>query len=92
MNEYRGWTYSIRTKISEGFVECYLSFYRQMEDRDWYDEVRYDSHERKRGQRVAIPHFHVKLHGSSKDPEQAESDLMEIIDDLVPKLLEVTER
>jgi hypothetical protein len=49
-----------------------------MEDRDWYDEVRYDSHERKRGQRVALPHFHIKLHGSSKDPEQAESDLMEV--------------
>lgn len=92
MREYKGWTYSIRVKRREDTVECYLSFYKRMEDLDWYDEVRYDSHERKRGQRVELPHFHVKLHASPKDPDQAESGLMEIIDDLVPKLLEVTER
>ena len=61
MNEYKGWRYSARIKRQEDTTECYLSFYKQMEDRDWYDEVRFDSHERKRGKRTELPHFHVKL-------------------------------
>lgn len=92
MREYKGWTCFIRAKRREDITECYLSFYKQVPERDWYDEVRYDSHERKRGKMLDLPHFHVKLHGSPKDPKQAESDLMEIIDDFVPKLLEVTEK
>jgi len=89
---HKGWKYSARIKRHEGTAECYISFYKQMEDRDWYDEVRYDSHERKRGKRLELPHFHVKLHGSLKDSEQVELDLKKIIDGIVPQILEVTEK
>ena len=73
-------------------AECYLSFYKQMEDRDWYDEVRYDSHERKRGKRTELPHFHVKLHGNRKPPEEVNKALKEIIDSIVPQILEVSDK
>jgi hypothetical protein len=63
-----------------------------MEGRDWYDEVRYDSHERKRGKKTELPHFHIKVRGSRKSPGNAKADLSEIIDSIVPQLLEVTEK
>lgn len=93
MPEYRGWRYSAGiVKMEDTVTECYLSFYRQMEDRDWYDEVRYDSHERKRGRRIELPHFHIKVRGSRRSPEEANAALKEIVDSIVPQLLEVTER
>ena len=32
----------------------------------WYDEIRYDSHERKRGGKIPVPHLHVKLQSGLK--------------------------
>lgn len=92
MPEYKGWKYSARiVKTDDTVEECYLSFYKQMEGRDWYDEVRYDSHERKRGRRMELPHFHIKVRGSRKSLGEANADLREIIDSVVPHILEVTE-
>ena len=31
------------------------------EESDWYDEIRYDSHDRRRGRKVLAPHFHMKI-------------------------------
>ena len=93
MREYKGWRYSARILIDGRTApECYLSFYRKVEGRDWYDEVRYDSHERKRGKRMQLPHFHIKVRGRVKPSDQAEADLRQIIDEIAPRILEVTER
>jgi hypothetical protein len=92
MREYKGWRLSARILVDRSEVpEYYLSFYRQVPGRDWYDEVRYDSHEQKRGKKLELPHYHVKVRGSYKDHQQAEADLREIIDEIVPRILEVTE-
>ncbi|MFC1715662.1 hypothetical protein ACFL6S_18490 [Candidatus Poribacteria bacterium] len=92
MRQYKGWKYSARIRTTDDDVECYLSFHKEVEGRDWYDEVRYDSHERKRGQRLELPHYHIKLRGDYKTPGEAEADLIRIINDIVPQVLEVTEK
>jgi predicted HTH transcriptional regulator len=51
----------------------------------------YDTHERKRRKRLQLPHFHIKIRGDYKTRQQAETDLREIIDGIVPQILEVTE-
>ena len=92
MKEYKGWRYSARTVRSGAVVdEFYLSFYKQVPGRDWYDEVRYDSHESKRGRKIELPHFHIKVRGNLKSPEQAIADVKHIINELLPGILEVTE-
>jgi len=56
----------------------------------WYDEVRYDSHEIKRGRKVLAPHLHVKLATPFKESQAAEAELREIIAIILPKLKEIS--
>jgi hypothetical protein len=62
----------------------------QRKTNGWYDEVRYDSHEIKRGRKVLAPHLHVKLATPFKESQAAEAELREIIATILPKLKEVT--
>lgn len=92
MREYKGWQYVAKVMIGRSSEpEFYLSFHRQVLGRDWYDEVRYDSHEVKRRKRLKLPHYHVKIRGDYSDREDAEKRLKQIIDDIVPRILEVSE-
>ena len=92
MREYKEWLYNANVMIGRSVEpELYLSFHRQVPGRDWYDEVRYDSHERKKAKRLKLPHYHVKLRGDYVSRQQAEACLMKIIDRIVPQVLEVTE-
>jgi hypothetical protein len=43
-----------------------ITFIRKREDTYWYDEIRYDSHERPHGRKVLAPHFHMKIHCTFK--------------------------
>src|SRR2546428_4645965 len=81
--EYRGWKYLRRTDFEDEKVVRYtIAFYLQSDD--WYDEIRYDSHERKKGRSVLAPHFHLKLRSAFKgDAGRAIEEIKEIIDNYV---------
>lgn len=79
---------AVRDKASGAVIEYKIHFYRKANG--GYDEVRYDSHEIKRGRKVASPHFHLKLATRFKDSSRGEEELRKIIDTLVPQLKEIT--
>jgi hypothetical protein len=79
---------AVRDKASRAVIEYKIHFYRKTNGR--YDEVRYDSHEIKRGRKVASPHFHMKLATRFKDATRGEEELRKIIETLVPQLKEIT--
>jgi len=54
------------------------------------DEIRYDSHEIKRGRKVLAPHLHLKLATPFKEAGAGEAELREIIAAILPKLKEIT--
>ena len=92
MRKYKGWQYDANVVVNRSpETELYLSFHRRVPGRDWYDEVRYDTHERKSGRRLRLPHYHVKIRGSYRDRQRAEASLVKIIDDIVPQIIEVAE-
>jgi hypothetical protein len=77
-----------RTVLEEdGRVSEYsISFYK---DRgDWFDEIRYDSHER-RPRKVLAPHFHMKLRSSFKGAPAAG---LEEIKSMIDNYLETIQR
>jgi len=76
-SEWRGMT---RVIFEEGRLRRYsIIFLRKHED-GWYDEVRYDSHDRTRGRMRLAPHLHVKVKSSFKgDTARAEAEIQGII-------------
>lgn len=76
----------------DGQVTRYtLNFYRQRGN--WYDQIRYDSHEQKRGQSVAAPHFHMKMKSEFKpDTGKAVDEIKEIIESHLGTIAEVLDR
>jgi hypothetical protein len=79
---------SVTDKDSGAIIEYKIHFYRRLNG--WYDEVRYDSHEIRRGRKTLAPHLHIKLSTAFKDSQQGEEELRRIIDDLLPRLREIT--
>jgi len=49
----------VSDKESGVVIEYKIHFYRKIDE--WYDEVRYDSHEIKKGRKIIAPHLHLKL-------------------------------
>lgn len=92
MPNHKDWKYIKRFDIDDGRVSRYtISFYRKRNL--WYDEIRYDSHETKRGLKLSEPHFHLKLRSSFKgDADKAVEEIREIIDNYLRMLEEVVER
>jgi hypothetical protein len=89
-NGYHGWKYSIRIEEEDGeLIECHIRFYKVIGD--WYDEIRYDSHERKGGHRRLQPHLHIKIKSSLQEAADIENRIKKIIDLYVPKLKELAE-
>lgn len=89
---YEGWNYTMRIVAEEdGRVSEYsINFYRDREQ--WFDEIRYDSHERRRSRKVPGPHFHMKLQSSFKgDPGAALEQIKSMIDNYLQKIQEVIE-
>jgi hypothetical protein len=59
--------------------QLHVHFYRP--SGGWYDEIRYDSHDRKRGRAVMAPHFHMKLQSALKaNADAAVEEIQEMID------------
>lgn len=80
---------TVSDKESNAIIEYKIHFYRKTDG--WYDEVRYDSHEIKRGRKVLAPHLHIKLATPVKDPRRGEEELKRIIDEVLPELKEITQ-
>jgi hypothetical protein len=79
---------SVTDKESGAVIEYKIHFYRRLDG--WYDEVRYDSHEIRRGRKTLAPHLHMKLATPFKDSSQGEEELKRIIDRILPELKEIT--
>ena len=80
---------TVSDKESGNVIEYKIHFYRKIDGR--YDEVRYDSHEIRKGRKNLAPHLHLKLATPFKEPRRGEGELKQIIDRLVPELKEITE-
>ena len=78
---HRDWKCKLKVVHEDGkLVEYTIALYRTHES-GWYDEIRYDSHEQKKGRNVLAPHFHMKLRSSFKDlPERSVEEIRRIID------------
>jgi hypothetical protein len=79
---------AVRNKQSGAVIEYKIHFYRKTNG--WYDEVCYDSHEIKRGRKIASPHLHVKLTTPFKISIQGEEELKRIIGTVLPQIKEIT--
>jgi hypothetical protein len=93
MPDYNGWQYEARVESANGRAVRYsISFYRSR-DGGWYDEIRYDSHDRTKGQRRLAPHFHMKIRSALKqDGYQAIQEIKHIIALQLPGIAEVLEQ
>jgi len=79
---------TVSDKESGAVIEYKIHFYRKTNG--WYDEVRYDSHEIKKGRKTLTPHLHLKLTTPFKDSDGGEAELKRIIDTVLPRLKEIT--
>ena len=79
---------SVTDKESGAVVEYKIHFYRKLNG--GYDEVRYDSHEIRRGKKTLAPHLHMKLGTPFKNVQEGEAELRRIIDGILPELKEIT--
>jgi hypothetical protein len=79
---------AVREKASGRVLEYKIHFYRKTNG--WYDEVRYDSHEIRRGRKTASPHMHLKIATPFKDFAAGEEELKRIIDLILPQIKEIT--
>jgi len=78
----------VTDKESGAVIEYKVHLYRKTNG--WYDEIRYDSHEIKKGRKVLAPHLHLKLATPLKTPQTGEAELRKIITAILPKLKEIT--
>ena len=92
MAGHKDWKYVTRFDIDDGRLSRYtIGFYRKRNG--WYDEIRYDSHETKKGQKVPEPHFHLKVRSSfKKDTAKAIEEIREIIDNYLGTIEGVLQR
>ena len=78
---------TVSDKQSGAVIEYKIHFYRKTNG--WYDEVRYDSHEIKKGRKTLTPHLHLKLTTPFKDSAGGEAELQRIIDTVLPRIKEI---
>jgi hypothetical protein len=91
MPSYGNWKSITRALYADGKVDRYsIVFLRKIDD-GWYDEVRYDSHDRTRGRYQKAPHFHMKMRSAFKaDTGSAEAELWDIIRKELPRIEAIT--
>ena len=80
---------TVSDKESGAVLEYKIHFYRNTNG--WYDEVRYDSHEIRKGRKSLAPHLHMKLATPFKDPKNGAAELNRIIDEILPRIKEIVE-
>ena len=79
---------AVRDKASGAIIEYKIHFYRK--SNGWYDEVRYDSHEIKRGRKTLAPHLHLKIATPYKDSTHGEEELKRSLEVILPQIKEMT--
>ena len=79
---------TVSDKGSGDIIEYKIHLYRKADG--WYDEVRYDSHEIRRGRKILTPHLHMKLSTPFKEPKEGEEELRQIIEKVLPEIKEIT--
>ena len=93
MPDYSGWKYEARIESENDRVLRYSIAFHRSRDGGWYDEIRYDSHDRVKGQRRLVPHFHMKLRSALKlDGYQAIQEIKDIIASQLPGIAGVIEQ
>lgn len=88
---YGDWTYECDISFVDGKPVRYsLDFQRQYPD-GWYDEIRFDSHDRRRRSgRFLAPHFHLKVRSPFKaDSDRALEEVKAIIDNYLGPIEDV---
>ncbi len=80
---------TVSSKESGAVIEYKVHFYRRTDG--WYDEVRYDSHEIKRGRKFLAPHLHIKIATPFKDTKEGEGELKRLIDKILPDIKEIAQ-
>ena len=80
---------TVSNKESNAVIEYKVHFYRKTNG--WYDEVRYDSHEIRKGRKILAPHLHIKLATPFKDTQEGEAELKRIIERILPELKEIAQ-
>ena len=86
------WKSNIRAAYDEygKLAEYSITFLRVREGGEWYDEMRYDSHDRRRGRKVVAPHFHMKIRSAFKvDADTAVEEIRSLIDNYLQRIEEV---
>ena len=86
--DWKSLNVTVSDKESGAVIEYKIHFYRKTNG--WYDEVRYDSHEIKKGRKTLAPHLHVKLATPFKDSASGETELKRIIGTVLPRIKEIT--
>ena len=87
MPSYGNWKSIARALYADGKVYRYSVVFLRKLDGDWYDEVRYDSHDRTRGRYQMAPHFHLKVRSAFKaDTGSAEAELWDMIRKELPRI------
>ena len=91
--DFTDWKVISRVTSEDGKVTEYtIQFYRPRGDGNWYDEIRYDSHETRKGRVEVSPHFHMKLVSSFKlDADTAVEEIKNVIDNYVSHIAVVIE-
>jgi hypothetical protein len=91
--DYKAWKFISRVSSEDGRVTKYaIQFYRPRGDGDWYDEIRYDSHETRKSRLEVSPHFHLKLMSNFKlDTDAAVEEIKKVIDNYVSSISVVIE-
>jgi hypothetical protein len=89
----QAWKYIKRVIVEDDRVTEYsISFFRQGAG-DWHDELRYDSHDRRRGHKSLSPHFHMKMGSAFKsDSDSAVEEIKGIIDNYVEQIKGVLDK
>ena len=87
-NDWKCLNVAVREKASGAVIEYKIHFYRKTNG--WYDEVRYDSHEIRKGRKTLAPHLHLKLATPFKDSKSGEVELKRIIETILPGIKEIT--
>ncbi len=60
---------------------------------EWYDEIRFDSHEQSHGRKNVAPHFHIKISTRFKnDPAEAIEEIRIFIDNHLSSILGVIDK
>ena len=82
----------VKDEYVEGKLAEYSIAFFKRHDSGWYDEIRHDSHEKKKGRYVVAPHFHIKLRCELKDSiESGVGQIHRFIDEYLETLKGVME-